>query len=135
MSPHILRLRWEYCVYFIHTRNREGSWCDRGCRDPWLVVIRLVLRIRTSGAYTIITNHWSQSTYTQSVLAQILSPLQEVPLLGRNPVYMITLFIFAVLQVPLALANNIATILVLRAITGFFASPALATGAASIGDV
>ena len=57
--------------------------------------------------------------------------------MGVNPLTFVKnkLFMFAVLQVPLALANDIGTILSLRAITGFFASPALATGAASIGDV
>ncbi|KAH8914481.1 hypothetical protein BT69DRAFT_1342792 [Atractiella rhizophila] len=30
----------------------------------------------------------------------ILSPLSEVPFIGRNPVYMATLFIFFILQIP-----------------------------------
>ncbi|KAF9511080.1 hypothetical protein BS47DRAFT_1373151 [Hydnum rufescens UP504] len=62
-------------------------------------------------------------------------PLQELPSLGRNPVYMITLLIFVLLQIPTALAPNIGSLLVLRFLSGFFASPALATGGASIQDI
>ncbi|KAG9005774.1 hypothetical protein FRB94_001186 [Tulasnella sp. JGI-2019a] len=65
----------------------------------------------------------------------LFSPLQELPSWGRNPVYIFTAFIFVVLQVPTALAKNIAGLLVLRFLGGFFASPALATGGASVGDI
>ncbi|KAG7444987.1 MFS general substrate transporter [Guyanagaster necrorhizus] len=64
-----------------------------------------------------------------------LSPLQELPNLGRNPVYMATLFLFVVFQIPVATAKNIGTILVFRFLTGFVGSPALATGGASMGDI
>jgi MFS transporter, DHA1 family, multidrug resistance protein len=73
--------------------------------------------------------------YSSNITEQFLSPLQEIPLFGRNPVYMITLGIFAVLQIPTALSPNIGSLLVLRALSGFFASPALATGGASLGDM
>lgn len=65
----------------------------------------------------------------------LLSPLQELPVLGRNPAYIITLAIFALLQIPTALAPNIGSLLVLRFLSGFFGSPALATGGASVGDI
>lgn len=64
-----------------------------------------------------------------------LSPLQELPKLGRNPVYMGTLFLFVVFQVPVATAQNISTILAFRFLTGLVGSPALATGGASMGDI
>ncbi|KAJ7236417.1 major facilitator superfamily domain-containing protein [Mycena haematopus] len=64
-----------------------------------------------------------------------LTPLQELPLLGRNPVYMATLFLFAVLQVPIITAKNIHTVLAMRFLTGLFGSPALATGGASMTDI
>jgi DHA1 family multidrug resistance protein-like MFS transporter len=57
-----------------------------------------------------------------------LSPLQELPALGRNPVYMATLFLFVVFQIPIVTANNMNTVLAMRFMTGFFGSPALATG-------
>lgn len=55
--------------------------------------------------------------------------------MGRKPVYIVTLAIFAILQIPTALSTNIAGLLVLRFITGFFGSPALATGGASVADM
>ncbi|KAG9000451.1 hypothetical protein FRB94_005421 [Tulasnella sp. JGI-2019a] len=61
----------------------------------------------------------------------LLSPLQELPSWGRNPIYIFTAFVFVVLEIPTALAKNIAGLLVLRFLGGFFASPALATGGAS----
>ncbi|KAJ7173449.1 major facilitator superfamily domain-containing protein [Mycena filopes] len=64
-----------------------------------------------------------------------LTPLQELPLLGRNPVYMITLFLFVVLQIPIITAKNMNTVLAMRFLTGFFGSPALATGGASMTDI
>ncbi|ORY73238.1 major facilitator superfamily domain-containing protein [Leucosporidium creatinivorum] len=64
-----------------------------------------------------------------------LAPLQELPYLGRNPVYIIGLALFVILQAPCILAPNIATLLVFRFLAGFIGSPALATGAASIMDI
>ncbi|KAL8286804.1 hypothetical protein RQP46_004332 [Phenoliferia psychrophenolica] len=64
-----------------------------------------------------------------------LSPLQEMPELGRNPAYIIGLFLFVVFQIPPIFAKNMATVLVSRFIAGFVGSPALATGGASMGDL
>ena len=65
----------------------------------------------------------------------ILAPLSEIPAIGRNPVYISTLTLFVIFQVPTALATNFAMLLVFRFITGVLGSPALATGGASIGDL
>ena len=65
----------------------------------------------------------------------IFSPLSEIPSIGRNPVYMATLFLFVILQIPTIYAKNIQTILALRFFAGFVGSPALATGGASIQDM
>lgn len=65
----------------------------------------------------------------------IWAPLSELPQVGRNPIYIITLFIFVVFQIPTALATNFGMLLAFRFLTGFFGSPALATGGASIGDM
>ncbi|PBK69021.1 MFS general substrate transporter [Armillaria solidipes] len=64
-----------------------------------------------------------------------LAPLQELPGIGRNPVYMATLFLFVIFQVPVAVAKNMSTVLAFRFLTGFVGSPALATGGASMADV
>ncbi|KAJ9628578.1 hypothetical protein H2203_002479 [Taxawa tesnikishii (nom. ined.)] len=65
----------------------------------------------------------------------VFSPLSEIPLIGRNPPYMITFAIFVILSVPTALVDNFAGLLVLRFLQGFFGSPCLATGGASLGDM
>jgi DHA1 family multidrug resistance protein-like MFS transporter len=63
------------------------------------------------------------------------SPMSEVPQIGRGPIYIGTLALFVVLQVPTALATNFGMLLAFRFITGFVGSPSLATGGASIGDM
>lgn len=65
----------------------------------------------------------------------VFSPLSENARFGRTSIYLITLFIFFILQIPTALTENIAGLCVLRFIAGFFASPCLATGGASVVDV
>ena len=65
----------------------------------------------------------------------IWSPLSEIPLIGRNPPYMITFAIYVILLVPTALAKNFAGLIVLRFLLGFFGSPCLATGGASLQDM
>ncbi|KAL1880382.1 hypothetical protein Plec18167_003786 [Paecilomyces lecythidis] len=64
----------------------------------------------------------------------LFSPLSEIPVIGRNSIYIITFVIFTVLCVPMALVDNFAGILVLRFLLGFFGSPCLATAGASYGD-
>lgn len=65
----------------------------------------------------------------------IFSPLSEIPRIGRNPIYIITMFLFVVLSIPTALVSNFAGLMVLRFIQGFFGSPCLASGGASLGDM
>ncbi len=48
---------------------------------------------------------------------------------------MVTFFVFVVLGVPTALVNNFAGLLVLRFLQGFWGSPCLATGGASLQDM
>ncbi|KAK5938229.1 hypothetical protein PMZ80_009199 [Knufia obscura] len=65
----------------------------------------------------------------------LFSPLSEIPIIGRNPPYIITFGLFTILAVPTALVDNFAGLLVLRFITGFMSSPALATGGATMQDM
>lgn len=65
----------------------------------------------------------------------IFSPLSEIASIGRNPPYMITMALFVILCVPTALADNFAGLMVLRFLQGFFGSPCLATGGASLQDL
>jgi DHA1 family multidrug resistance protein-like MFS transporter len=63
------------------------------------------------------------------------SPLSETPYIGRMPIYLFTLFLFIVLQVPTALATNFGMLLAFRFITGFVGSPVLSTGGATVVDM
>ena len=63
------------------------------------------------------------------------SPMSEIPQIGRGPIYIGTLALFVVLQVPTALATNFGMLMAFRFITGFVGSPSLATGGASIADM
>jgi DHA1 family multidrug resistance protein-like MFS transporter len=63
------------------------------------------------------------------------SPLSEISSLGRNPLYIYTFALFVILLVPTALVNNFPGLIVLRFLLGFFGSPCLATGPASLGDM
>ena len=65
----------------------------------------------------------------------LFAPLCEIPIIGRNWVYAPTFFIFVILSIPTALVDNYAGLLVLRFLTGFFGSPCLANGGASIADL
>ncbi|PYI00263.1 MFS general substrate transporter [Aspergillus sclerotiicarbonarius CBS 121057] len=65
----------------------------------------------------------------------LFSPLSEIPSVGRNPPYIITFALFIVFSIGAAVVDTFGGLLVLRFLQGFFGSPCLATGGASIGDV
>ena len=63
------------------------------------------------------------------------APMSEIPQIGRNPVYIGTLLVFVIIQVPTALAVNFAMLLSFRFLSGFIGSPVLAIGGATMGDM
>ena len=63
------------------------------------------------------------------------SPLSEVPVLGRNIPYITTFFIYVILSIPTATVNNLGGFAALRFFQGFFGSPCLASGGASLQDM
>ncbi|ANB13049.1 Flr1p [Sugiyamaella lignohabitans] len=64
----------------------------------------------------------------------IFSPLSEVASFGRNHIYMATLFMFAILQIPAALSPTIGGLVVSRFLAGLMSSPSISTGGATLGD-
>lgn len=56
-------------------------------------------------------------------------------MIGRSPTYVLTLFVFVFFQFGVIYAENFGMLLAFRFLTGFIGSPALATGAASMGDI
>ena len=65
----------------------------------------------------------------------LFSPVTEIPVIGRNPVYYLTFIIYLALSSPTATANSFGGLLALRFWMGFFGSPALANGGATVGDM
>ena len=65
----------------------------------------------------------------------VWAPLSEMPFIGRNPIYVGTLFVFVGLQPAVVYAPNFGALLAFRFLTGLFGSPVLATGGATIGDL
>ncbi|GAB7350828.1 hypothetical protein MBLNU459_g1361t2 [Dothideomycetes sp. NU459] len=63
------------------------------------------------------------------------APMSEIPQIGRNPIYLATLLVFVLFQIPTALSVNIGMLFAFRFLTGFFGSPVLATGGASLSDI
>lgn len=64
----------------------------------------------------------------------IFSPLSESARMGRQHIYIVTLFLFMLFQIGAATVHNIGGLIVIRFISGVLCSPALATGAGSMGD-
>ncbi|KAG9664291.1 MFS general substrate transporter, partial [Aureobasidium melanogenum] len=65
----------------------------------------------------------------------IWAPLSEIPQIGRNPIYIGTLVVFVFFNFGVVYAKNIGMLLAFRFLTGFFGSPVLATGGASLADI
>lgn len=65
----------------------------------------------------------------------IFSPLSEFAIFGRQQLYIVTLFLFSMLQIGCALVGNIAGLVILRFFTGILCSPSISTGAATVGDI
>jgi len=61
--------------------------------------------------------------------------MSEIPQIGRNPIYIGTLLVFVFLQFAVIYATNFGMLLAFRFLTGFFGSPVLATGGASLSDI
>ncbi|ORY08188.1 membrane transporter [Clohesyomyces aquaticus] len=63
----------------------------------------------------------------------VLAPLSET--FGRRKIYLTCFAIFTLLQIPTALAPNIAFLIVVRSISGFFGSVGIANGGGTISDM
>ncbi|KAI1379337.1 major facilitator superfamily domain-containing protein [Hypoxylon crocopeplum] len=73
--------------------------------------------------------------FAYGIAPMILSPLSEIPAIGRDTPYVVTFVLFTLLSISIPLIDSIAGILLLRFLLGFFCSPAIATAGASCGDI
>ena len=63
----------------------------------------------------------------------VLSSLSEI--FGRRPIYLISVLLFGLMIIPVALAKNIETILICRFFGGFFGGTMIASAPGSVTDV
>ncbi|KAJ5767111.1 uncharacterized protein N7511_004727 [Penicillium nucicola] len=106
-----------YTTSAIYTSSTQGIMKDFGV-DTVLATLGLSLYVLGYGIGPLV-----------------FSPLSEIPVIGRNPVYIITMFLFVIISIPTAFVGNFPGLMVLRFLQGFFGSPCLASGGASIGDL
>ncbi|CAN9430734.1 unnamed protein product [Alternaria alternata] len=78
---------------------------------------------------------WTAFSICYGIGPLLFAPLSEVPQLGRNIPYITTFALFTILTLPAALVDNLGGLLVLRFLLGFFGSPCLANGGASMQDL
>ncbi|BCR87124.1 GTPase-activating protein [Aspergillus chevalieri] len=64
-----------------------------------------------------------------------LSPLSNLPAIGRTPVYVLGSLVFCLFNIGTALGKNIETILILRFFGGFFGSAPISVGGATLMEV
>jgi DHA1 family multidrug resistance protein-like MFS transporter len=123
-------------------------------KKKWVVMVQMALYTMavygSSSMYVAgqegIMEHFSVSAEVASlglalfvvgygVGPMLWAPLSEIPIIGRNWIYVPTYILFVILSIPTALVDNFAGLMVLRFLTGFFGSPVLANGGATIGDM
>ncbi|OAQ71253.2 cycloheximide resistance protein [Pochonia chlamydosporia 170] len=137
--------------YYSDDADNPQNWSNKKRGLVAAIICLYTFVVYTSSAiYTTSTQgimeqfHVSQLKATLGLSLYVLgygigpllfSPLSEIPRIGRNPVYIITMFLFVILSIPTAFAPNFAGLMVLRFLQGFFGSPCLASGGASIGDM
>jgi len=61
--------------------------------------------------------------------------MSEIAFIGRSPPYVISFTLFFIVSIVVAVVDNFPAILVLRFLQGFFGSPCLASGGASLQDI
>ncbi|PYI03123.1 MFS general substrate transporter [Aspergillus sclerotiicarbonarius CBS 121057] len=64
-----------------------------------------------------------------------LSPLSEIPAVGRNPPYVVSTVLFTLFSIGTPFVNTVAGIMILRFLQGLLASPIMNTGGASLADI
>ncbi|PLB47573.1 MFS general substrate transporter [Aspergillus steynii IBT 23096] len=106
-----------YCASAIYTPSVDGVMAEYAV-DHTLSTLGLSLYVLGYGIGPLI-----------------FSPISEIPRVGRNAPYMITLFLYVLMAVPTVLTRHFAGFLVLRFLTGFLGSPCLATGGATLQDM
>lgn len=127
---HIYCYRFLLNLLWCHTRCHVSLWLQPSCCCFGNQPLCGWIWVRTNGEVEDPLQTDRMLTYRQ-----LWGPLSEIPQIGRNLVYIPTLVVFLCLQIPTALAGNLGTLLAMRFLGGFVASPVLAVGGGSIVDI
>lgn len=65
----------------------------------------------------------------------VFSPLSEIAIIGRNIPYIASFVLFFIVSIIVAVVDNFPALIVLRFLQGFFGSPCLASGGATLQDM
>jgi MFS family permease len=82
---------------------------------------------------TALTLGVSTYLFGLSIGPLVLAPLSE--LYGRRPVYIVSLFSFAILLIPSAVAPNLATILITRFMAAFMGSVVMSSAPGTLNEL
>lgn len=91
--------------------------------------------LRTLARLELTCTGTSLYLFGLAIGGMIFSPIGEIPQIGKNHVYIPTVVLYILLQLPILLSNNMAVILVFRFLTGMLASPTLSLGGGSVADL
>lgn len=123
--------------------SRSFKWIIT-CIASFLVLAVAFGSAAPTGGMILIVNKFNVSIEVANITVAIMvigfavgpliwSPLSEQ--IGRRPVYIISMFLYIIFNIPCALAPNIGALLVCRFLCGVFASSALSLAGGSIADV
>lgn len=129
------------CFYLYSGAKEWGTGCC--ILTPFSVVSPLASSAFTPGIQQIADDlHTTPttviSTTTGFVIMLGIGPLFLAPLsetFGRRKLYLVCFTVFSLLQIPTALAPNIATLIAVRTLSGFFGSVGIANGGGTISDM
>ena len=127
---------YTFCVYCTASIVTPTAEAMRVRYNVSLVVAGFGLSMYVVGYKLMKLARWILLlTHIDAVGPKFLSPISEIPRIGRNPPYLYGSVSFFIVSIALAFVDSFPAIVLIRWLQGLTGSPALASGAASIGDI
>lgn len=139
----------EFVTFLINDPENPQNWSRAYKWTVTLIASFLVLAVAygsaaPTGGLSLIEDRFGVSLEVANLTVAIMvigfavgpliwSPLSEQ--IGRRPVYIISMTLYVIFNIPCAVAKNIGTLLVCRFLCGVFASSGLSLAGGSIADV
>lgn len=125
-------------VYVCYHKNREimNNFSSCGNRIMYSTMYTSGangMRETFHSSETVVLLGLTTNLFGLAIGGVVLSSLSEM--YGRRPVYLVTVLLFGVFVLPVALARNVETILISRFISGFFGGVMISSGPGSVVDV